>query len=345
MVILGFDPGNSESTLAWRSGAAVRHMTAPSFVGTGSLEELRRVRGGAGGDGLQKDEIVLVHQGASYFIGRLALEEARDARAARNDISRYWNGHTLRLLLALAGQAGISGSIRIMTGLPISAWTIENKRAIQRALVGTHAYTLNGRDRTLTIDAVGVMMEGAAALASHVIREAPHAVIDIGGRTTDLFWSHGTKPVTQFCHSENAGVEKIADALRQEILERYQRELRPHELRSILRAYVTNDPMPTLYARGKELILNGSVSAAIGAASQQVLSYVAQEWSDDRGVVAGAAAKVLLIGGGAYFFADALRAIIPHLEVVRSPELANALGYLAIGLNASEDAWARNRGA
>lgn len=344
MVVLGFDPGNSESTMTWRHGAASRHVTMPSFIGSGSLEELRRVRSGAGGEGLQKDEIVLVHQGTSYYIGKLALEEARDARTARNDVSRYWNGHTLWLLLALAGQAGINGPVRIMTGLPISAWTPENKRAVQRALIGTHVYTLNGKDRSLTIDSVAVMMEGAAALAAYTLDNAPYGVIDIGGRTTDLFWSYGTKPVTQLCRSGNVGVEKITDALRQEVLERYQRELRPHELRSILRAHVANDLPPALFARGKGLFLNGSVTAAIGAASQQVLSYVAQEWSDDRGGVASDAARVLLIGGGAYFFADALRAIIPHIEVVRAPELANAQGYLAIGSYVSEEAWARNRG-
>lgn len=343
MVVLGFDPGNSEATLTWRQGATVRHLTAPSFVGSGSLEELRRVRGGAGGEGLQKDEMVLVHDGASYYVGQLALEEARDARAARNDVSRYWNGHTLRLLLALAGQAGITGSVRIMTGLPISAWTPGNKRYVQTALIGKHAYALSGKDRTLTIEAVGVMMEGAAALVNYTISDAPYAVIDVGGRTTDLFWSQGTKPVTKWCESGNVGVEKIADALRQEVLEKHQRELYPHEARAILRAHAAGEPLPPLYVRGKELHLNGSVSAAISAASQHVISYVAQVWGDDRGEVASNAARVLLIGGGAYFFADALRVIIPHIEVSRAPELANALGYLSVGLSASEEAWARNR--
>jgi len=52
MFILGFDPGNSESTLTWRQGAIVRHITVPSFIGSGRLEELRRVRSGAGSGNL-----------------------------------------------------------------------------------------------------------------------------------------------------------------------------------------------------------------------------------------------------------------------------------------------------
>lgn len=344
MVVLGFDAGNSESTLTWRQGATVRHVTAPSFVGSGSLAELRRIRGAAGGEGLQKDEAVLGHAGASYYVGRLAMEESRDATTARNDVSRYWNGHTLRLLLALAGQAGVNGTARVITGLPISAWTAENKRAVQRALIGAHSYTFNGKERTLTIDAVGVMMEGAAALASQSTTDAPYAVIDIGGRTIDLFWCEGVRPIAQRCVAEEIGVERITDLLRQQVLERYRRELQPKELRGILRAYVTGAPMPTLYFQSKEIAYQDDVQAAVAAIGQQAASYVVQHWGDDRGLAASEAARVLLIGGGAYFFADALREAVPHIEVPRAPEMANAVGYLSVGLSASEEAWARNRG-
>lgn len=344
MVILGFDAGNSEATLTWHQGTTVRHVTAPSFVGSGSLSELRRVRGAVGSERLQKDEFVLGFGGSSYYAGRLAMEESRDASAARNDVSRYWNGHALRLLLALAGAAGISGPARIMTGLPISAWTTENKRAVQRGLIGTHVYTFNGKDRTLTIDAVGVMMEGAAALASQSVTTAPYAIIDIGGRTIDLFWSEGVRPITQRCAAEEIGVEKVADLLRQHILERHRRELQPKELRGILRAYITGAPMPQVFASGKEVVYCDAVDAAVSAVGQQITSYVVQQWGDDRGVAAGEAARVLLIGGGAYFFADALRSVIPHIELVRPPELANAMGYLSVGSSATEEAWARNRG-
>lgn len=344
MLILGFDPGNSETTLTWRSGAIVKHLTIPSFIGSGRMEELRRVRSATSGAGLQKDEIVLVHRGISYFIGQLAIEESRDASAARNDVSRYWNGHTLRLLLALAAQANISNTVRVMTGLPVSAWTTENKRLIQRSLIGEHRYVVNGKERTLTIDAVGVMMEGAAVLASYPPADVPQAVIDIGGRTTDLFWSHGVRPVAQNCSAVEIGVERAADILRQETTEVYQRDLNPQETRAILRSHVTGEAPPRIFNRGKELVLNGSVGAAVSAVGGQIISYVTQQWGDQRGATASEAARVILIGGGAYYFADALREAIPHIEVPRSPELANGLGYLAVGLSATEEAWARNRG-
>lgn len=345
MQVIGFDPGNSESTLTWKAGAVQRHATLPSFVGTGRLEELQRVRSASGNGGLGKEEIVLHHEGMPYFVGKLAIEESRDADSARNDVSRYWTGHTLRLLLALAAHANITGAVRIMTGLPISAWTAENKRKVQQTLCGLHRYSVNGKDRHLVVDAVGVMMEGAAALASYEASpDVPQAVIDVGGRTTDLFWAMGVKPVTRLCSAEEIGVEKAGDLLRDGTLAAHKRELSPQEIRDTLRAHATQSAPPRIFKGGKEIVLNGAIDAAIDAVGQQLVSYISRQWGDDRGSVAGNAARVLLIGGGAYYFSPALKAVIPHLETARNPELANALGYLAIGLSASEEAWARNRG-
>jgi hypothetical protein len=65
--------------------------------------------------------------------------------------------------------------------------------------------------------------------------------------------------------------------------------------------------------------------------------------ASEQGKVAAEAAQVLYIGGGPYYFRDALKQIIPHLEVPRHPELANAQGYLAVGLQLPDTAWTRLR--
>lgn len=344
MQVIGFDPGNSEATLAWRSGAALRHVTIPSFIGSGRIEEVRRVRSGAGDGVIQKHEIVLCHQGMSYFVGQLAIDEARHATAARNDVSRYWSGHTLRLLLALAAQANISGSVRIMTGLPVSVWSVESKQQVKRSLIGEHHYAVNGKERALVVESVGVMMEGAAVLASYNLVNTTQAVIDIGGRTTDLFWAEGVKPVARFCSAEEYGVEQAGDILKDGTQEIHRRILSPAEVRGTLRALVTNDSPPRVFNGPQELDLRDAARSAINTVSDQIVSYVSREWGDDLGMVARSAGRVLLIGGGAYYFQDALKRTIPHIEVARTPETANASGYLAIGAAASEEAWARNRG-
>lgn len=343
MQVLGFDPGNSESTLAWRSGTALRHVDTPSFIGTGRIEGVRRVRDGAGGNTPQKGEIVLCHEGMTYFVGQLAIEESRDASAGRNDVSRYWGGHTLRLLLALAAQANVSGIVRVMTGLPVSVWSAESKRQVQHSLIGEHTYAVNGKERTLIVEACGVMMEGAAALASYNLTNTTQAVIDIGGRTTDLFWAEGVKPVARLCGAEEHGVEQAGDILRQGTRELFRRSLTPSEVHGTIRALVTNEVPPRIFNGAQELDLVPAAQSAISTVGEQIASYVSREWGDDLGTVARAAGRVLLVGGGAYYFHGALKEAIPHLEIARAPEFANAFGYLSIGQSASEEAWARNR--
>jgi hypothetical protein len=63
--------------------------------------------------------------------------------------------------------------------------------------------------------------------------------------------------------------------------------------------------------------------------------------SSEQGKVASEVERVLAIGGGSYYFAPLPRQVLPHLQVPRQAELANAQGYLAIASQLSERVWAR----
>jgi uncharacterized membrane protein len=74
---------------------------------------------------------------------------------------------------------------------------------------------------------------------------------------------------------------------------------------------------------------------------EEIASFVARVWrTGEDGRVASDAARVLLIGGGAYYVRKPLKQLIPHLEVPSKPELANAQGYLALGLKIPPEKWA-----
>lgn len=343
--IVGFDPGNSEATLI----AGKNTCTIPSYTGSGSLDELRRIRGGAGRDSLESGEYVLEYDGRSQFVGTLALEQTRDATSARGDVSRYWNGHARRLLLTLAGAAlpRAVTSIRVVTGLPVQVWSKETVKLVQSSLVGEHTFTLNGRSRTLAVEGCLVMMEGAGALAAHGLNaDVPQAVVDVGGRTTDLFWAQGQKPDISRCNGLPVGIEKAGDQLSAHVLLEYGRTLRRNEVRAQLRAYAAGAEAPPIFADGSQLRLNGHVDSAVGAIADEIATFVAQTWQEgERGKVASEAARVLLIGGGAHYIEGHLRRLIAHLDVPRHPELANAQGYVAVGQQIPEIAWSKLRGA
>jgi len=348
-VVVGFDAGNSEATLTVAPGRAGSALTIPSYVGSGQLAELLRIRGGAGESAIESGEYALELGERATFVGQLALEQSRDATAARGDVARYWNGHTLRLLVTLVGAAltrSNANTVRVVTGLPVSAWAKEAARRVQQALVGTHRYTLNGRQRELTVEGVMVVMEGAGALAAHGTGEPiPQAVIDVGGRTTDLFWADGMRPRLPQCTGAPIGIEKAGDRLCADFQRQYGRELRRSELRAIFHAYAAGTEPPPLFVDGQRVSLTEQIAPAIRAVGDEIASFVGQAWSSgESGKVASEAARVLLIGGGAHYLAPQLKRLIPHLEVPKHPELANAQGYLGIGLQIPEAAWQKLRG-
>ena len=73
---------------------------------------------------LEPGEYVLEVDGSSAFVGTLALEQSANASTARGDVNRYWSGHTLRLLMVLAGTLikAPTFTVRIVTGLPVKVW-------------------------------------------------------------------------------------------------------------------------------------------------------------------------------------------------------------------------------
>ena len=345
ITVAAIDAGNSETTFVAPRG---RVITIPSFIGSGSLEELQRIRGGIGTTTLRDDEFVLEYQNRSYFIGRLAVEESLDATSARGNINRYWDGHTLKLLLVLAGAAFRSPhlTMRLITGLPVQVWSAEAKEKVRQRLIGTHSYKLNGEERRLTIDNVVVVMEGAGALALYGTDEQVfQGVIDVGGRTTDLFMAEGQRPIKPRCVGTDRGVEKVGDILKELVEQKYGRALLPNEIRDILRAYVEHRPHRPIPVDGVRITLDGEVADIVGSVADEISAFVSEAWrSGEHGKVAAMADQVLLIGGGAYYFAPRLRNLITHLKVPQQPEIANAKGYLAIGLQITDELWTRTAG-
>jgi hypothetical protein len=217
-IIFGLDPGNSEATGVVATLGKPRLLSIPSEIGAGSLSLLTRLFGGVGqARRLTPDEHVLEVDGSSWFVGTLALEQSASASSARGDITRYWSGHSLRLLMVLAGTliSAPSFTLRLVTGLPVSVWDAKaTVPQVQRSLCGRHAFRLNGQEREMMVEGALVVMEGAGALAAHGLAEdVPQAVIDIGGRTTELFWAQGQRPVLPRCSGFDRGVGDVADAV------------------------------------------------------------------------------------------------------------------------------------
>lgn len=314
-------------------------MTIPSYAGRGSSSDLKRFRTmhANQSDVLQAKEYVLrcsEVDASEYFVGTLALSQSKISTSARGDVNRYWSTLMLLLLLTVLGTVipDTEFEVSLVMGIPIETYSEQNRLKVRKALEGEHHFTLNGRERLAVVQVTKVIMEGAGAMiAVGDERTLRQAVIDIGGRTTDLYTSDGQIPLIPLCKGAALGVELVGDMLNQTFLEHSGRVLTVQETQGILRAAVGSGQYPLIYARGQEVSpvdLHHLADDALRSVGRDITTFLSQTWaSGELGAVGTDLAKVLLVGGGAYYFYHDIARLIPHVIAPLQPELANALGY------------------
>src|SRR5947199_10691869 len=87
-------------------------------------------------------------------------------------------------------------------------------------------------------------MEGAGALIAYgdqtVSKMTESAVIDIGGRTTDLYVARGQVPVTEYCKGKPIGVETAALAFMEAFENIHDLPLSLLQAREVMHTYAEN---------------------------------------------------------------------------------------------------------
>ncbi|HTK08556.1 MAG TPA: ParM/StbA family protein [Ktedonobacteraceae bacterium] len=283
---------------------------------------------------------------AAYAVGDLALQQAVDVYHGRGDIQRYSSRYSLRSLLTIAAKLipDTEFGIYVVTGLPAETY-IKNstlRGAIKAGLDGKYAFTLNGNQtvRKVTVEVATVVMEGAGALIAYgdkaSSKTTESAVIDIGGRTTDLYVARGQVPVTEYCKGKPLGVEMATQMMMDAFENKYDRPLSLLEAREIMHAYASqgDTTYPEVSSYGTTISrqeLELLVREAVTQVGSEIASFVAAAWrQSDRDAVAASFKPVLNVGGGVYYFYPFLKQRIPHLSRPEDPIHANALGYCSL---------------
>jgi len=99
-------------------------------------------------------------------------------------------------LLYGLGKAGVAGNINLILHLPANQMPMKSE-IIDRLQGKTLSFELNGQANSVTFDKVGILKEGFSSFyALHKRSTGLVAIIDIGGRTTDIFtFSEGREEV------------------------------------------------------------------------------------------------------------------------------------------------------
>lgn len=347
----GFDPGSGNATLSVVPSDGVEHdinvQTIPSIISEGDVSQL--LKRGITPDVslsqvLHEGEYVINFGKINYYLGDL-IKEGRRGRgtSAIGDQNRYWTDHSRILLLTLAASMipERSFELRIVTALPVTLYTNENRKKVKSSLENVYRFSFNGIQREILVKVGYVGAEGQGILVHCGNDSSEQVVFDIGERTFDLVVAEGQRMLLSQCKGTEFGVGQLFDDLvafgktRKVNLER-----KAHDL---LRAYANNQAVPSVSGISGGDITQ-EISDAIKRAGRTLKNFISQNLADDGEEVATRFDRVYMAGGGAYYFEETIREFIDpdKIEVVKHAEVASALGYTDIAVSLHEkkaDIW------
>lgn len=342
---VGYDFGNSTMVVWVESGKDSWTKTIPTAFAKVSARQLQNL------DIDVADSIVIRLDGETvdWGIGQLVLRQSKEYWHGQDDIARYSSDHAVRGLLGLVASLipDKEAKIVVATGLPAETYrkNRELRKAIARAFTGTHKFTIDGgkTTRTFHLEHAATLMEGAGALGLYMDASAtlPGACVDIGGRTTDLYVAGPDGvPQNEFCKGRKLGVVTAEAQFATSFEEKYGFEPKPSEVKESLYAYVNTakakkKPYPSIGHNGKRIEdeeLEVLASEAVDMTAKEIVSFVASAWRESESSldIGIRFSPIILIGGGAFYFLEALRKRIKHLQRPSDawgPVAANAAGY------------------
>lgn len=342
---IGHDFGNSETNqLMFVDGMRVERRT-PSIASIGSW---KKVVASAKGSGQRVEDIVASnHYILEYdnqegrrvekFIGQKVYDDGAKPMETHGDSSRYWtNNYNLEMLMV--GAASMVGSptefgLHVVTGMPIQVYLDDpnNAEYVKKALSGTHNFVLNGIERTMHVLSVTVIMEGAGALIAHGDKsDTLQGVIDIGGRTTDLYVARGQKPRAANSKGFSLGVGAAAERFAEKFRENYGYTLSAEARMELLKQHVSGLPYRTVKDKSGVRILDSQLrlllTSALREIGQEIATTVVATWDE----ILMEFGTILIVGGGAHYFAEDIESRINGAHRPHKPEMANAAGYAGL---------------
>jgi plasmid segregation protein ParM len=216
----------------------------------------------------------------------------------------------------------------LVVGLPVSSFQAR-KGYLEAAMTGVHDI---GGGRTVQVKKAVAVAQPQGALVYYTaafhkqktIENEQSLIIDPGSRTFDWLLSRGMRLVLKVSSSVNRGMSDILKTIAQEISS------------DIGRPYSDLPAIDTALRSGKQLMiyqkpydLTPILPTARAVARRAVSSMM--EWvTEDYSIQ-----NVILVGGGAFMFKDAVRAAFPNhrIHVVKDPMFANVKGFQLAGAN------------
>jgi hypothetical protein len=346
----GHDYGNSKTCgVVYIQGQPVA-MEMPSTLAPGTMDELMSNVSGASINNLREAGITsqtshiisFRHQGKnqSFYGGDLALMHNPHASMKeltwRGTVSRYWSERNLAALLMTSGTLirDREYGLAVVTQLPIRTHDEVNTKQVKQTLDGDYDFILDGAKRTAHVTVKKTIKEGVgASLAYSSNADEKIGIVDIGGRTGDAFQLQKQITLPGSQGTIDKGVETVADDLTEAFVSRFRYPLSAQDARELLYRSVHGQPLHTIQSMVESEIPSSVASQMIEDSITKIgaefVPWLKLLWSGSLqvDVVAQGVSRILLVGGGAYYFESALKPLFKkRLIVPTDPEFANAGG-------------------
>lgn len=277
-------------------------------------------------NGASQDLLLTVPGDGTWLVGEGAITQSRFA-TRREDRGWIESEEYYRLMLAALTEA-TAGSVemKVVTGLPVAFY--DDKESLQARFLGEHKAQREGR-RSQTIRVtecrvipqpfgtlLAVSLDEQGRIVNREMAEGSVAIIDVGGKTTNLLSVNRLAEIARETASINVGAWDVVRQVREYLADACpDLEMRDHEI-------VEAITQRRVKYFGEPLDLSEIVQAAVEPLAEQVIAQATQLWN------AGARLDAVLVsGGGAHLVGRAIERHFRHAWVVENPVFANVTGY------------------
>ena len=278
--------------------------------------------------------------GDRFYVGEEAL--SYQDSLIRRDYRDYVKDNTYWLCICKAlvelGIFNDSDNVRIqrlILGLAPGHYSKANIKHMQRKALDGVEFTYNDEIHRFSAETVKILTQGSGAFFSEMLTDSGlvkertnykklYGILDVGFRTTDfLIFENGQFIGEKEELSEDTGMRTVLEKLQSYIKGKYDKEELEY-LERVLRG-------ESFEFRGEKHDLKNVVAQLVSDhIHQRIEPEVLKRWEGRINRMN----KIIICGGGAYFFKDANGFLMEHrrqIFIPLGPEMSNAIGFCRYG--------------
>jgi len=277
--------------------------------------------------GRRRQTVVVDVNGLTYEVGPDTLLVEQAALVHNMDDGYCLTDEYLALVRGALAFMKVPVVDYLVVGLPVTTFEM-HKTVLRARLIGEHPIS---EGRSVALKEVKVLAQPHGALIDYALSEARskalrsqrNLIIDCGARTFDWLVTEGLKVVEPRSHATTRGIYDVLHFLAAAIGKRFDVQYHDYERLDVA---LRENRNPLVCAREYDLTPHLPAARKIAQQAVTEMRRYVQDASDID--------NIILSGGSAFFFRDAVRAAFPRHEIQEGRDglYANVRGFARYGV-------------